>query len=399
MKQIAIVGAGVSGLICALELERFGYSPVIFESSSQIGGRVATERVPTSKGEVLVDRGFQVLLAAYPEVERYLHLPSLNLQKLDAAASVHLSNGKLKTIGDPLASLKWFWPSLSNSFSSLSDLWLMFRLQRHASRMTEEAIFTVPEQSTISFLIDWGFSEKLIRNFFQPFYAGIFLEAELTTSVRMFLFVFKMFARGSASIPTQGMEQIALHLSHQLERTTINLNKTIESEEALKTYDACVLPHSWTGRGPREWHECSNFIFEVECEVQPLNHLFLVPKSAGCAVNNYHYSAHTTSERTVYLLNATSLNPHNPSEIRRELEEMTGLSNLQLRGHFHIPQALPADAPMCAAPSISDLKGANGTYYLGDGMLYPSLNAAMKSGRLVASRIHTDFQALRNEDN
>lgn len=394
MKQIALVGAGVSGLICALELERLGYNPVIFESSSRVGGRVATERVSTSKGEVLVDRGFQVLLTAYPEVERYLHLPLLQLQELDSAASVHVSAGKTESIGDPLASWRWLWPSVSNSFASLRDLWLMHRLQRHASRLTEEEIFSLPEQSTLAFLTDWGFSEKLIRNFFQPFYAGIFLESELTTSARMFLFVFKMFAQGSASIPAQGMEQIALQLKGELKRTTINLNTTIESEEALKKFDACVLPHSWTGIGPREWHECSNFIFEVDREVQSLNHLYLVPKSRGYAVNNYHFSAHTTAEGTVYLLNATSLTPNNPAEIKSELEKLTGLSNLKFRALFHIPQALPADAPMCAELRMSDLKAANGTYYLGDGMLYPSLNAAMKSGRLVASLIHSDFSSV-----
>ena len=399
MKRIAIVGAGASGLICALELERLGYSPVIFESHSQIGGRVATERVSSSKGEVLVDRGFQVLLTAYPEVERYLHLPSLNLQKLDAAASVHLSNGKTQTIGDPLASLKWIWPSLSNSFASLRDLWKMYKLQRYASSLTEHEIFDIPEQSTRSFLNDWGFSEKLILNFFQPFYAGIFLEAELTTSVRMFLFVFKMFARGSASIPAQGMEQIALHLSHQLERTTINLNKTINSEQELKTFDAYVLPYSWKKDVHMEWHGCSNYVFELGREMQPLNHLYLVPKSTGYAVNNYHYATYRASGGNVYMLNATSLVQKTPEQIQGELEQLTGLSRLQFRAQFNIPQALPATSPMSAEPLAHVIKDSNGAYYLGDSMLYPSLNAAMKSGRLAASRIHTDFQALRNEGN
>ena len=71
MKQketIYIIGAGVSGLIAAYELEQKGYQPIIIEQTGEVGGRVKTIN---EKGYAL-DIGYQVLLRAYQLAKRYL---------------------------------------------------------------------------------------------------------------------------------------------------------------------------------------------------------------------------------------------------------------------------------------------------------------------------------------
>ena len=42
-QKIYIIGAGISGLIAAIELEKSGFHPVILERSSEIGGRMKTD--------------------------------------------------------------------------------------------------------------------------------------------------------------------------------------------------------------------------------------------------------------------------------------------------------------------------------------------------------------------
>ena len=61
MKQkIAIIGAGVSGLVAALSLEEKGYETIIYEASNSVGGRVKSDVLDN----YILDHGFQVLLSA-----------------------------------------------------------------------------------------------------------------------------------------------------------------------------------------------------------------------------------------------------------------------------------------------------------------------------------------------
>lgn len=54
--QVAIIGAGVAGLVCARILTRGGFSVRLLEASDGVGGRVRTDEVDG----FLLDRGFQV---------------------------------------------------------------------------------------------------------------------------------------------------------------------------------------------------------------------------------------------------------------------------------------------------------------------------------------------------
>ena len=82
--QIYIIGAGISGLIAAYELEQAGYTPIIFEKSNAAGGRVRTVHVDGYD----LDIGFQVLLSAYPLAKKYLDYDRLQLTKLASGAQV-----------------------------------------------------------------------------------------------------------------------------------------------------------------------------------------------------------------------------------------------------------------------------------------------------------------------
>ena len=55
MKRIAIIGAGISGLSCARELQANGWKTTVFEKSRSLGGRCATRRWE----EHIVDHGAQ----------------------------------------------------------------------------------------------------------------------------------------------------------------------------------------------------------------------------------------------------------------------------------------------------------------------------------------------------
>jgi phytoene dehydrogenase-like protein len=66
--DVLIIGGGLAGLCCARALQEKSVSFQIVEAEDGIGGRVRTDEVDG----FLLDRGFQVLLTAYPEAKRAL---------------------------------------------------------------------------------------------------------------------------------------------------------------------------------------------------------------------------------------------------------------------------------------------------------------------------------------
>lgn len=78
--RIAILGAGMAGLTCAHQLHQQGLSPVIFEKSRGIGGRLATRR--TDRGDAY-DHGAQFVTARDPAFVDLLE----NLRRAGAATA------------------------------------------------------------------------------------------------------------------------------------------------------------------------------------------------------------------------------------------------------------------------------------------------------------------------
>jgi phytoene dehydrogenase-like protein len=112
--RTVVVGGGISGLVCALELERAGHEVVLFEREDEVGGRVRTSVV---NGYTL-DRGFQVLFTAYPTLRSYLDLDALDLRYfLPAARIVTPAAGgatRQSLIGDVLQSPALFLDTITS---------------------------------------------------------------------------------------------------------------------------------------------------------------------------------------------------------------------------------------------------------------------------------------------
>ncbi|MEM8667658.1 MAG: FAD-dependent oxidoreductase [Planctomycetota bacterium] len=71
LPKVAIVGAGLGGLICARTLADHGIDVTLFEKSRGVGGRLSTRRV--SDFDLAVDHGAQYFTAKDPRFTRYVH--------------------------------------------------------------------------------------------------------------------------------------------------------------------------------------------------------------------------------------------------------------------------------------------------------------------------------------
>ncbi len=226
--DVLIVGAGLAGLCCARRLQSQGIRFQILEASDAVGGRIRTDYVEGFR----LDRGFQVFLTSYPEARQSLDYQALRLRPFQPGALVRYG-GRFHELSDPwrrpLASLG----SLISPIGSLGDKLRVARLRARVLKGSIEDRFYDPELTTLGALQDDGFSASMIDRFFRPFLGGIFLDAELRTSSRMFQFVFRMVSLGSVCLPADGMEAIPRQLASALPPGSIRLGARVGAPPAL----------------------------------------------------------------------------------------------------------------------------------------------------------------------
>lgn len=218
---IVIVGAGLAGLSCARLLSRAGLPFTIHEASDGVGGRVRSDRVDG----FTLDRGFQVMLPAYPEAKRVLDYDELDLRPLYRGSEVHYKHHAHR-LADPFHHPLDAVKNLADDLIEWRDKWHTLVLWKEVSgtRAIERGI---PEMETEDYLRHFGFSEAMIDRFFRPFFGGVFLEKDLRTSARMFLFLYSMFRRGGAALPAHGMQSIPDQLAVALPPDSLKLNSPV----------------------------------------------------------------------------------------------------------------------------------------------------------------------------
>ncbi len=399
--QIHIIGAGISGLIAAQVLEQQGYAPTIIEATNRAGGRVKTDSVEGYQ----LDRGFQVLLTAYPYAKKYLDFEALSLQPFLPGAVI-FRNGKQITIGDPLRKLSLLFPTLFAKVGNFSDKLRILRLNNALKTKSLEEIFTTPETTTQQYLEEKGFSAPMITDFFKPFYSGIFLETALATSSRMFEFVYKMFGSGYAALPKAGIEAISQQLVSRLQKTTFLFNTRVEKVEEGRIIcegdkiiesDYTVIataPHKLLPQATSKkiaWKRCDALYFEInQRNIQPPIIGLVADKEA--LINNvfYHTSLAMATKGGKELLSVTVVKPHTLpltdliKKVEEELAHYCNIKGGRFIKHYAIEQALPQLEGLQNALQPGATQQTETIFLAGDYLLNASLNAAMVAGEQAA---------------
>ena len=222
-QRVVIIGGGLAGLACARALSVTDAEVAVLEAADRVGGRVATDVVDGH----LIDRGFQVLLTSYSEIDRQLDRNALDLRPFERGALVR-TGGRFVTIADPFAKpLK----APRMAFSGLirpRDAIATLRLLRDARSATSRhgADCTIAQALT-----DAGVSEQMLEGFWRPFLAGITLDSSLSTSKRFLDFLLTNFASGPAAVPNAGMGRIPEVLAAQLPPGTVRTGIAVKSIE------------------------------------------------------------------------------------------------------------------------------------------------------------------------
>ena len=223
MNSVVVVGAGLAGLTAARVLKRAGVEVRVLEAERNVGGRVRSRIIEG----FTVDRGFQVLFTAYPAAKRQLDFGRLELQPIPPGAVI-CRNGHRERVGDPLRDPQSLLSTLSAHTLTLRDKLLVGKLAAELRRGEPYALLNGPDETTKSFLRDFGFSKGAVEHFFAPFFGGIFLKRDLSTSARLFRYYFRMLMDGATTTPRRGMGEITRQLAEGLE---VQINTRVERLE------------------------------------------------------------------------------------------------------------------------------------------------------------------------
>ena len=408
---VIIVGAGVAGLAAARHLQQGGLAPLVLEASDRPGGRVRTDVVDGFR----LDRGFQVLLTAYPEARALLDLEALRLRPFYPGALVR-TGGAFHRVADP-----WRRPfdalgALGAPVGSLGDKLRIAALRHRAREGSLADLWRRPDAPTLDRLRELGFSAAMIETFLRPFLGGIFLERELETSSRMLEFVIRMMAEGATAVPADGMEAIPRQLAAALPagalRTHTEVREvspdgvTLATGERLGARAVIVATEEESasrltaGRVPyRPGRTVANLYFDAPRAPCPGPYLILNGGSRGM-IDNMHTASEVAPEMAPpgrALVSVTLLGHHDLADealtqaVREEARSWFGAEVDRWRHlrTYRIADALPARPAGTLGGSEPSVVLPNGVYVAGDHRTNGSIDGALRSGRLAAEAVHT----------
>jgi phytoene dehydrogenase-like protein len=220
--EVVIVGAGLAGLAAANVLRRAGRDVVLLEASDGLGGRVRTDVVDGFR----LDRGFQVLLTAYPELHSQFDLEALDLRRFEPGALVW--NGtSTDLVGDPIRRPRTLLKTAVAPVGTIADKLRILGQRVRLQRATAPELLRQTDTSTLTALREQGFSEGMIERFFRPLVGGIQLDPSLQTSRRMFDVILRSLIEGDVAVPALGMGAIPAQLAGHLPAGVIHLETEV----------------------------------------------------------------------------------------------------------------------------------------------------------------------------
>ena len=406
---ITIIGAGISGLTAAVYLHQKGYKVRILEASDRAGGRIKTDVIEGFR----LDRGFQVLLTEYPETKALLDYKKLNLKRFLPGATVLYDGGQFE-IADPFRRPTATFATLFAPVGSMKDKINTFFLKNKLVNISIPNLFKQPEIETIAQLKKYGFSPKTMERFYKPFFSGIFLENDLKTSSNMFDFVMKMFSEGDAAIPALGMEEIPKQLvemlpvnsiQYSVKVSAIENNKiicedgtTLEADKIIIATEAIGLASTYIPKTKQNFHQVTNVYFEAKIAPTKKAVVILNASTDKKWVNNLTVMSNISNKYAPAAKVLISISYNGiptiddatlAENMKTELKQWYGnqVEDWKLLKTYRIKYALPNQEKVLNEVTHSEMKINDNLFICGDHLLNGSINAAMKSGRIVAELI------------
>jgi len=231
--DVLVVGAGLAGLACARALTGHGLEVRVLEADDAVGGRVRTDHVDG----FTLDRGFQVLNTAYPELPRVVDVATLDLRAFDSSVAISI-DGRRVPIGNPLQKPSSATTALGIPVGGLGGK-AAFGL--YAGLCVTLPASSLRNRADVSASEAWrraNIPPDVVNAVLRPFFSGVLLEQEMSTSRRFTDLMMRMFARGRSTVPAGGMQRLPEQLAADLPAGTVRLGTPVHEVTPSRVYTA-----------------------------------------------------------------------------------------------------------------------------------------------------------------
>jgi Flavin containing amine oxidoreductase len=411
--EVVVVGAGLAGLACAKHLSAAGLDVVVVEAADTVGGRVRSETI----GSFRVDRGFQLLNPAYPEVAKVLDLDALDLQPFDAGVAVH-RGGRVSAVRDPRRHPTAVLEALRFPLGTVKE---KAALARWVLKVTSAGELKDADSGWSDGLDAAEVHGELRWSVLEPFLAGVVGEVDGTTSRRFVDLLVRSFLRGTPGLPARGMQAVPDQLAAGLPAGSVvtgtkvrhigfaprslvveTVAGGVNCQRIVVATDAHTAAHLVPELDVPDSHGLSTFWFSAPTSPAPESRerlLHLDGDRSGPVVNTAVVSAVAPayvvdgSDRSA-LVSALTLGTETGAEAERRVREQlsrvygTPTAEWALVTAHSIPHALPVVAPPFEGPRPVDV--GDGVFVAGDHRENSSQQGALVAGRRAADAVLSD---------
>ena len=403
-QRVTVVGAGLAGLAAAAYLVSNRFHVTIVEASERIGGLVTTDHLDG----FYLDRGFQVALDSYPELRRMVPIDSLAPREFARGFEVVRRDLSRRAVALPRPPFRarQFADLLSNF--NMGDLRCLARLAPRLVRRDAQSAFEVRGRTTEAYLRECGLSEQTLEGLARPFLRGVFLEDGLQTPASMALFVAQSFLRGRAFVPSTGMAEIPSLIAGRLGTAAIRLGAKVVSvsDSSVVLADGEEIGHDWavlavkssqlaglTGESGLDttYRSTSTHYFATESELAAGKAVLVASSWTPVAtIAVMDMVAPSYAPKGAHLVSVSTLGTETSDGTAAEFAAdalRTDASNLSHLRTYRITEALPVSfgGGRLGRPYFPAF--SKRLFLAGDYLQNPSIDGALRSGRLAAEAV------------
>ena len=375
-----VVGAGLSGITAARDLQDKGRSVLVIEASDSVGGRVKSDY----QDGFIFDHGFQVINPKYSEVARSNVLKELDFKSI--SGSIRLADLDIK-IGYHLGS---FSPKIGSITEKLNFLAFILNPGISNSYAFGHYLNKFP---------------KLYATALKPFLTGVFLTDPEIIAADVAQEILRSFVKSLPGVPANGVGAFSSKLAQPIKniKTSTKVEKisgdkvitshgTFEGKYIILAADPISASNLMEDLKAPKMLTSTTMYFSTSADLADEEHLVVASKSKLVNSVVMNKVSPNYAPNGLNLISATSLEPLSENEFRKQLTEIwrTDSAHWQALSRYEIKQSLPFHGP--GQHKYQNSQVDENLFVVGDHMGMPSQQGAMKSGAVAARLINQLMQ-------